>query len=256
MDILVIGDVVGSVGCEFLRDRLPGLKQQEDIDMVIANGENSADGNGITPKSARFLLDSGVDVITSGNHTYRRKEMYSLLETAENIIRPANYPDTAPGRGICVLDMGRIQVAVINIMGTVYLDNLYSPFDTLDALLETPELPKIRIVDFHAEATGEKRALGYYADGRITALLGTHTHVPTADEAILPGGTGYISDIGMTGPVESALGVRPELVIQKFRTRLPVRFENAQGACKMDCVLVNVNERTGKCSRIKRMSIF
>ena len=255
MNILVIGDVVGSRGCEFLRNKLPALRQLKGIDLVIANGENSADGNGITPKSAGFLLDSGVDVITTGNHTFRRREVYDFLETSENIIRPANYPDSAPGKGICIVDMGRIKVAVLNLMGITYLENLYCPFDTLDKLLNTAGLPKIRILDFHAEATGEKRALGYYADGKITALVGTHTHVPTADESLLPLGTGYISDAGMTGPIESALGVRPDLVIKKFREKLPVRFENAAGVCKMDCVLISADETSGLCTKMERISV-
>lgn len=255
MNILVIGDVVGSGGCEFLRSKLPNLKKIKGIDLVIANGENSADGNGITPKSANYLLDSGVDVITTGNHCYRRKEIYEEFETNEGLIRPANYPECAPGKGITVVDLGRIQVAVINLMGTVYMENLDCPFKCLDSLLESQELPKIRILDFHAEATGEKRALAYYADGRITALLGTHTHVPTADESIFSGGMAYISDIGMTGPEESALGVKPELVINKFITKMPVRFENAGGPMKMDCVLLTVDEVTGHCVSIERVAV-
>lgn len=255
MNILVIGDVVGSVGCEFLRSKLPNLKRIKGIDLVIANGENSADGNGITPKSAEYLYDSGADVITTGNHTYRRKEIYEYFDTQTHLIRPANYPDSAPGKGICIVDMGRIRVAVMNIMGTVYLENLRCPFETLDRLLGTEDLPKICILDFHAEATGEKRALGYYADGKLSAIFGTHTHVQTADACILPAGTGYITDTGMTGPIESALGVKSELVIQKFLTKLPVRFENAPGPCKMDCTLFTVDEASGLCTAAERMCI-
>lgn len=255
MNILAIGDIVGSAGCSFLRDKLPGLKKLKGIDLVIANGENSADGNGITPASAEYLYDSGVDVLTTGNHTYRRREIYDYLDSTENIIRPANYPKEAPGRGLYIVDKGSVQVAVINIMGTVFMESMDSPFDTLDAFLTRPDFPKICILDFHAEATGEKRALAYYADGRITALFGTHTHVPTADECVLPKGTGYISDVGMTGPVESALGVKPELVIKKFRTKMPVRFENAPGPCKMDCVLFAADEKTGLCTGTERISI-
>lgn len=255
MNILAIGDVVGSIGCEFLRRKLPNLKRLKGIDLVIANGENSADGNGITPKSAEFLFDSGVDVVTTGNHTYRRKEIYEYFDTHERLIRPANFPSSAPGNGLCIVDMGRVRVAVLNIMGTVYLENLRCPFETLDKLLCTPDLPKICILDFHAEATGEKRALGYYADGKLTALFGTHTHVQTADACILPAGTGYITDTGMTGPIESALGVKSELVIQKFLTKLPVRFENATGSCKMDCTLFTADEATGLCTGAERISI-
>ena len=256
MQILCIGDVVGSRGCEFLRRRLPAFRRMKGIDVVIANGENSSDGNGITPASAGHLFDSGVDVITTGNHTYRRREVYDYLDETPSIVRPANFPPDAPGHGLTVLDLGRTRVAVINLMGTVYLEeHLSCPFRTLDALLQTPDLPKICIVDFHAEATGEKRALGYYADGRVSALFGTHTHVQTADETVLPHGTGYITDVGMTGPIESVLGVKAELVIKKQMSKLPVRFDFADGDCKMDCVLFDIDEKTGLTRTVERLSI-
>ena len=225
------------------------------MDLTIVNGENSADGNGITPASAEYLYQSGVDVITSGNHAFRRKESYDYYENTETLLRPANFPAGAPGRGFCIVDMGRVRVAVINLMGTVYLDSLDCPFHTVDKILQTPGLPKMILVDFHAEATGEKRALGYYLDGRVSAVFGTHTHVQTADEEILPQGTGYISDLGMTGPVQSILGVKPELVIQKLRTKLPVRFDLADGDCKMDCTLFQVDEKTGKTISVERLSV-
>lgn len=256
MLILCIGDVVGSNGCDLLRRRLPALKRTKGIDVVIANGENSADGNGITPTSADHLFDSGVDVITTGNHTYRRREVYDYLDDTEAVLRPANFPLEAPGHGITVLDMGRYQIAVINLMGAVYLEeHLACPFRTLDALLKTPGLPKICLVDFHAEATGEKRALGYYADGRVSAVFGTHTHVQTADETVLPRGTGYITDVGMTGVIESVLGVKPEIVIKKQLSKMPVRFDYADGPCKMDCVLFDIDEKTGLCRSAERLSI-
>ena len=188
MNVLCIGDVVGSAGCRFLRARLPMLKKLKGVDVTIVNGENSADGNGITPDSAEFLFASGADVITTGNHCFRRKECYDMFEEEEALLRPANFPKRAPGHGVCVVDRGRIQVGVVNLMGTVYLDSLASPFDVMDTLLDAGDLPRITIVDFHAEATGEKRALGFYLDGRISALFGTHTHVPTADECVLPKG--------------------------------------------------------------------
>lgn len=218
MNILAIGDVVGSIGCKFLRAHLPQLKKVKGVDLVIANGENSADGNGITPTSARFLFDSGVDVITAGNHTFRRKESYELFDSCETLLRPANFPSLAPGRGFCVVDMGRIQVGVLNLMGVVYMESMDSPFDVADRIL-AEGVPKITLVDMHAEATGEKRSLAYYLDGRVSAVFGTHTHVQTADEGILDNGTGYISDLGMTGPKRSVLGVKPELVIQKCAQR-------------------------------------
>lgn len=256
MNILCIGDVVGTVGCEFLREKLPALKKWKGIDLVIANGENAADGNGITVASVRYLLDSGVDVITTGNHSFRRKESFETYDSCETLLRPANFPAaTTPGRGMCIVDMGRVRVAVINLIGTVYLESMRCPFETLEELLKTPDLPRLCIVDFHAEATGEKRAMGFFADGRVTALFGTHTHVQTADEGLLPKGTGYISDVGMTGPIHSVLGVKPELIIQKLTTKLPVRFENAKGPCHMDCVLFTADERTGLCTGAERISV-
>ena len=255
MNILCIGDIVGSNGSQFLRKNLTPLKKLKNIDVVIANGENSSDGNGITPTSAKYLFDSGVDILTLGNHTYRRAEIYDYLDETENIIRPANFPAGAPGNGMCIYDMGRTRIAVINLMGQVYIDSFDSPFEKLDLLLKTPDLPKICIVDFHGEATGEKRAMGYYADGRVTAIFGTHTHVQTADECVLPKGTGYISDVGMTGTIESVLGVKPELVIKKLKTKLPVRFDYEGGACKMDCILFDADEKTGLCRGVERLCI-
>lgn len=257
MNILAIGDVVGSIGCQFLRQRLPAIKKQMGVDLVIANGENSADGNGVLPTSVRHLYDSGVDVITTGNHSFRRRESYELYDRDETLLRPLNFPKgTTPGRGLCIYDMGRRQVAVVNLMGTAYMENLACPFETMDALLKTEDLPPIVLVDFHAEATGEKRALGYFLDGRVSAVFGTHTHVPTADETILPKGTGYITDLGMTGPVQSVLGVKPELIIEKLRTKMPVRYELAGGECRMDCCLFTINDKTGKTESIQRMQIL
>ncbi|MBW7571620.1 TIGR00282 family metallophosphoesterase [Caproiciproducens faecalis] len=253
MNILAIGDVVGSIGCRFLRVHLPQFKKMKGIDLVIANGENSADGNGLTPVSVQFLFDSGVDVITSGNHSFRRKESYELYDSCEYLLRPANFPASVPGKGSCIVDMGRIQVGVINLMGTIYMESLDSPFDMADRLLK--EMPKITLIDFHAEATGEKRSFGYYLDGRVSAVFGTHTHVQTADECVLPQGTGYISDLGMTGPIQSVLGVKPELVIEKMRTKMPVRFALAEGDCKMECTLFQIDEKTGKTVSVERIQI-
>jgi metallophosphoesterase (TIGR00282 family) len=191
MNILALGDVVGGVGCRFLRKHLPSLKKMKGIDLVIANGENSADGNGLTPTSAQYLFDSGVDVITTGNHSFRRRESYDFYDSCPYLLRPANFPSSAPGKGFCVVDMGRIQVGVVNLMGVVYLESMESPFDVADRLL-SQDLPKITLVDFHAEATGEKGALASYLDGRVSAVFGTHTHVQTADERVLPGGTGEV----------------------------------------------------------------
>lgn len=254
-NILCVGDVVGSIGCEFLRRHLPELRRIKAIDLCIVNGENSADGNGITPNSLRHLLDSGADIVTTGNHSFRRKESYSLYEEREDLLRPANYPDAAPGRGVAVVDLGRVQAAVINLMGTVYLESLQSPFEALDSILKNPELPKLKILDFHAEATGEKRAMGFFADGRLTAMFGTHTHVPTADECVLPQGTGYITDVGMTGPIQSVLGVKPEIIIGRYTTKMPARFDLASGPCRLDCVIFSAEEKTGLCTGVERLTI-
>jgi 2',3'-cyclic-nucleotide 2'-phosphodiesterase len=254
MNILAIGDVVGSIGCRFLRKHLPAVKKLKGIDLVIANGENSADGNGLTPASARYLFDSGVDVITTGNHSFRRKESYDFYDSCPALLRPANYPAAAPGKGLEVVDLGRIQVGIVNLIGTVYMESMESPFDAADRILSAG-VPKITLVDFHAEATGEKRSLAYYLDGRVSAVFGTHTHVQTADETILPNGTGYLSDLGMTGPIHSVLGVKPELVIRKMRTKMPVRFAVADGDCRIDGAVFSIDEKTGKTICIERLQI-
>ena len=256
MNILAIGDVVGSIGCKFLRSKLPIIKKSKGIDFVIANGENSADGNGITPSSAEFLFSSGVDVITAGNHTFRRHECYPLFDSSPFLLRPANFPEgTTPGKGWTIFDFGRTQAAVINLMGCMYLESLDDPYATIDKILKEIDT-KIIILDFHAEATAEKIAMGYYLDGRISAMFGTHTHVQTADERIFKNGTGFITDVGMTGPIESVLGVKPELAIQKFKTKMPVRFDLATGECKMDCIIFEVDEKTGKTKSVERMEIL
>ncbi len=255
MKVLCVGDVVGSVGCAHLRQALPRAKREHGVDVCIVNGENSADGNGVLPQSAKALFDAGADVITGGNHTFRRREIYEELERNEFLLRPANLPHGTPGRGMTVIDRGRYQVAVINLLGTAYMEPLACPFDTLDALLAEAGNPRFCIVDFHAEATAEKKALGFYADGRISALFGTHTHVATADEQILPQGTGFITDVGMTGPALSCLGVKPELSIAKMRTKLPVRFAVADGPCAMDAVLFTLDDQTGRTVAVERIRV-
>lgn len=253
MNILCIGDVVGSIGCAYLQEVLPQIKREHQVDVCIVNGENSADGNGILPTSVAALYAAGADVITGGNHTFRRREIYKVLEQDPYLLRPANMPDGTPGRGMTLVDRGRYQVAVINLQGTVYMEALSCPFDTLDRLLQEAGNPRFCVVDVHAEATAEKKALAFYADGRISALYGTHTHVPTADEQILPGGTGYITDLGMTGPTLSCLGVKPELAIEKQRTKLPVRFMVADGPCRVEGVLFTLDDTTGKTVAVKRI---
>lgn len=263
MRILAIGDVVGKCGCSFLRNKLKKFKEDHNIDFVIANGENSAEGNGVLPNSAGYLFDSGVDVITTGNHTFRRREIFPFLnennykKSGQYIIRPYNYPSAnTPGKGFCKVEVNGVKIAVINILGVVYLECLRLPLDALDDVLEKCEDCAIKIVDFHAEATAEKRAFGFYADGRVSAVFGTHTHVQTSDEEVLPHGTGYITDVGMTGAIYSVLGVKKELSIRRMKDRMPVRFENASGDCKMECIVFDVDEKNGKTKSVERFRIL
>ena len=253
--VLAIGDVVGDSGRCFLRKKLPNFKKENAVDICIVNGENSAQGNGITPDSADELLNCGADIITTGNHVFRRREIYSAFSVNYPMIRPANYPADAPGAGYHILDMGRYRVAVVNLLGTVYLDNLDNPFRVMDNILdELGDVGNI-ILDFHAEATSEKRAMGFYLDSRVTAIFGTHTHVQTSDAQVLPGGTGYITDIGMTGPVNSVLGITPSDVIQKLKTNMPIRFTNPDGACKMEGCIFDIDEKTGKTLKATTIAV-
>lgn len=255
MKILMIGDVVSQCGCEMVRRCLPQLKRQFAVDVAIVNGENAAIGNGILPQSAEFLFASGADVITTGNHVFRRFEMHDYLSSHEQVIRPANYRPDAPGNGVYLYDGGSFSLLVVNLMGTSFLDPLKNPFDTIDEILKTHQAT-YTVVDFHAEATGEKRALGFYLDGRVSAVFGTHTHVQTADAQILPHGTAYITDVGMTGPEHSALGVMPERVIQRLRTNLPVRFEvDETEPCMLCGVCVTLEKRNGLCSAIESFCV-
>ena len=255
MKVLMVGDVVGTTGLDLLRRSLPSLKRDEGIDVCIVNGENSADGNGITAVSAEHIFTSGADVITTGNHAFRRKEMYSLFDETECLLRPANYFDKVPGHGFCVLDKGRVQVGVINLMGTMYMDPIQNPFTIADETLEELKDCKVIIVDFHAETTSEKRAMGFYLDGRVSVVAGTHTHVQTADEQILKGGTGYITDLGMTGPQDSVLGVVPEIVIDKFKYNMPARFDWKQGDGELDACIFLIDDDSGKTLDVSRVII-
>lgn len=249
MNILVLGDVVSEIGCEFVRKKLPALKKLKGIDFCIANGENSSTGNGITPFSAEYLFSSGVDFITTGNHVFRRKEVYDLLDESEFIIRPYNYYSGNPGKGFAVVDMGRCSVGIINLAGSMYLDKCLCPFDCADKAIDAiKDKTNIILVDFHAEATSEKKAVGYYLDGRVSAVFGTHTHVLTHDARILSGGTGYITDIGMCGVIDSVLGVDKDIVIDKFKRNMPVRFNPASGACMLNGCIFTIDEKTGKCT--------
>lgn len=254
MKVLAIGDVVAPIGAEFLRERLPKIKKEYKIDLVIANGENSAEGNGVTPYSADFLFNSGVDVITTGNHAFKRREIYSYLDKHEFIIRPLNFPKvTTPGKGYCEIDFLKYKVVVVNLMGNIYMESVNCPFRTMDKILKKVGEKDLVLVDFHAEATSEKRAMGFYLDGKVSAMFGTHTHVATADECILKNGTGYVTDVGMTGPIDSVLGVEPGIVIDKLKNKLPVKFETATGKCKMECIIFTINEKTKKTEAINRL---
>ena len=256
INILAVGDVVSASGCEKLRNCLPKFKRENNIDVTVVNGENSAVGNGILPMSADDIFTSGADVVTGGNHTFRRREIYDELERNEFLLRPANYGKEAPGRGYTIVDRGAYRVGVVNLCGTVFMEPLENPFICIDRVLEKLKRETdIIIVDFHAEATAEKRAMGFYLDGRASAVFGTHTHVPTAEEQILPHGTGYIADVGMTGPKMSVLGVTPELAIEKMKTNLPVRFQNPDGEAELDGVIFTVSRDTAKTVRIQRISL-
>lgn len=257
ISILAIGDIVGTGGCEFLRKKLPDFKKEKNIDLVIANGENAAQGNGLLPLDAQYILKSGVDLITTGNHIYKRREIYEFLESGCAVIRPANYDGGNPGRGMYILDTGSVKTAVINILGTVFMEPLENPFKCAHRMIKLAgdEGCRIIIVDFHAEATAEKRAMGFYLDGKISAMFGTHTHTQTADEQILPLGTGYITDLGMTGPIHSVLGVTPEAAIEKMLTNMPVKFTNPDTACMLCGCIFKIDKKTGKTLDVERIKL-
>lgn len=245
MKLIFIGDVVGSPGRRGLARALPGLRERFGCELLVVNGENSAGGMGITEKTAGEIFDLGADVITLGNHAYRHRDVYEYLDRESRMVRPANYRRANPGRGHTVLDAGGIRVGVVNLSGTVGLDAARSPFDEADLLLDRLADEGVRavIVDFHAEVTSEKVALGWYLDGRVAAVLGTHTHVPTADGRVLPGGTAFISDVGMTGSRDSVLGVKKEGAIERLRTGMPIRFETAADDVWVMGAAVEINSR-------------
>ena len=251
MRILMIGDVIGKPGRRAVKSLIPSLRKEHGIDLVIANGENTAGGFGLTLETAYELLDNGVDILTSGNHIWDQKEIIPHLQEGLPLVRPANYPD-APGRGALVRD----NVLVINLMGRVFMSPLDCPFRTADRLLKeaaTSQAPPVVIVDFHAEATSEKQAMGWYLDGRVSAVLGTHTHVGTVDGRILPKGTAYISDVGMTGPQDSVIGSETSVVLERFLTGLPKRLTVADGPVLMNSVLIDVDQVSGKARAIERI---
>lgn len=253
INVLFIGDIVGSNGCDFAERTVGKLRAQKKLDLVIANGENSADGNGITKASMEHIFRFA-DVITTGNHCFRRKEFTEYYDIKENLLRPANYPEGVVGKGVVAVDMGRYSFAVINLMGTAFMEPLNNPFECIDRLLGDIDTKNI-LVDFHAEATSEKKAMGFYLSGKVSAVIGTHTHVQTADEAILDGHTAYITDAGMCGAELSVLGVKKELAIEKQRTKCPVRFTESDEAPFFNGVLVQIDEKCGKALGIERLII-
>ncbi len=239
MKILFVADVFGAPGRVAVEERLPGLKEELGADFCIVNGENVADGSGITPKLADKLLAAGADVVTLGNHAWRRREIGPYLESSDRVIRPANFASGAPGRGLVVVD----GVAVVNLQGSLFMTTPVSPFEVLDAVVdEARSRAKVVVVDFHAEATSEKVAVARVLDGRVTAVIGTHTHVQTSDARVQPGGTAAITDAGMTGPHDSVIGVKAELAIERMRTGMPVRFEPATGGVQIEGVVVECDE--------------
>jgi len=257
MRILFVGDVVGSPGRRILKSALPRLRRELRPDLVVVNGENAAGGSGLTPATADEIFRAGTDVITSGNHIWDRSEIQSYLDRNERLLRPANYPDPAPGGGVCVLEAhDGTPCAVVNLMGRVFLAALDDPFRAADAILrELDGRANVILVDFHAEATSEKIAFGWYVDGRVGAVVGTHTHVPTADERVLPRGTAYITDVGMTGPYDSVIGVDKTSVLERFLSQRPPRFTPASGDVRLASVVIDVSPRSGLAESIRRLEV-
>ena len=254
--ILCIGDVVSSEGCEFLRKKLPTFKAENNIDVCIVNGENSAVGNGMLPNSCGHIFTSGADFITGGNHSLKRREIFEYLDSSDNVIRPANYGDDVWGKGYGIIDKCSYKVGVINILGSTYMDSIGNPFDIANECIEKlKEETNIIVVDFHAEATAEKKSLGFYLDGKVSAVYGTHTHVQTSDDVILENGTGYITDLGMTGPEISVLGVKKEIIIEKFRKGFTTMFETADTPCFMQGCIFTINKKTGKTVNIESVTV-
>ncbi len=254
MKILFIGDVYGDVGTNYIRQNLWNVRKKYGADMAIVNGENASEGNGILPASAEALFSAGADVISGGNHSLQRREIYPYIDEHEYMLRPANYPADVPGAGLCVYSTAVGNVAVICLSGIAFMEYLTSPFDIAERLIERAhERASIVIVDYHAESTSEKRAFAEFIKGRVSAVIGTHTHVQTADEQILECGTAFITDAGMTGAVNSAIGANLEDIIKRFTTHLPVRARSATGEAHMWGVLLDVDEKSGICNSIMRI---
>lgn len=256
MRVLMVGDVVGKPGRRMVTGLLPRLREEHQIDLIIANGENAAGGRGLTPSTAAELFSAGVQVITSGNHIWVQREMLPMLDTDAPVLRPLNYPDGVPGRGHLAISLPAGEVMIVNLIGRVFMGEYESPFLAIDRVLaRTPSTTPV-IVDFHAEATSEKQAMGWYLAGRVAAILGTHTHVATADARVLSPGTAYVSDVGMVGPAKSVIGADVDDVIPHFLTSMPSRFEVADGPAMFNSVLIDIDRKTGRSTSIRRLDFW
>ncbi len=254
MRILFIGDIYGSAGRRVVADHVADIVRTQQIDLTVANCENAAAGFGITPRLAEELLGLGIDVLTSGNHIWDKKEILEYIGRQPRLLRPDNYPPGAPGSGVFLgKTPAGVAYAVINLQGRTFLPNIDCPFRRADAILASlPEAARIRMIDFHAEVTSEKVAFGWYVDGRVTAMLGTHTHIPTADERVLPGGTAYQTDVGMTGPYDSVIGADKEAALGRFLRGMPIRLEPAKSGARLSAAIVEADEATGRAASIRR----
>ncbi len=252
--ILAVGDVVGPDAVKYMGEKLWSFRKENGINMVVCNAENAAAGNGLDIESADKLLSSGCDILTGGNHIFKRREIRRYLDMNRSVIRPANYPYGTSGNGYTFANIDGYRILVINMLGTIYLEPLNCPFGTADRILDR-EAGRFdfAVLDFHAEATSEKIALGRYLDGRVNVIFGTHTHVPTADETILPNGSGYVTDLGMSGPPDGVLGVRADIIIEKMRTKMPVKFELAEGATEVNGVVFTLDTQTKKTVKVERV---
>lgn len=257
MNLLFIGDVVGSPGRDMIKEYLPKLKEKYRPHITIINGENAAGGKGITEKIYRQFLEQGAQAVTLGNHAWDNREIFEFIEEAKYLVRPANFPKGTPGKGLVFLKYNNLEVAIINLQGRTFMNPIDCPFQKADELVsQARERTPFIFVDFHAEVTSEKQAMGWYLDGRVSAVVGTHTHVQTADSRVLPGGTGYLTDVGMTGPYDGILGVEKEAVLKRFLTSLPVRFEvPTSGRAQLSAVLFELDSKTGLTRKIERIII-
>jgi len=254
--ILIVGDVVGRPGRKAFKRYTRELREKHNIDIVIVNGENSAAGKGVSRKALDELYAGGADIVTSGNHIWDKREVYEVIDTDPYLVRPANYPEGAPGKGWCLYPFKAKNVAVINMSGRAFMPDMDCPFQKIeDVLSEIGQEADIKILDFHAETTSEKMAMGFYLDGRVQVVVGTHTHIQTADERILPNGTAYITDLGMVGPWNSVLGVKSDIIIKKFTSCMPARFDLADGPAVYSAVVVEIDDATNKPVRIDRLHI-